>query len=93
MSVCVCVCDCAFSLHCCVSAPWQRSKVFQAPIRSGCEMADGGGRGGGKVDLLATINIKLLYRAPVDNIKGLADQSKQSSFIKKGLGGVGGRQR
>lgn len=47
----------------------------------------------GKVDLLATINIKLLYKAPVDNIKGLAEQSKQSSFIKRGLGGVGGRQR
>lgn len=25
--------------------------------------------------------------------KGLAEQSKQSGFIKKGLGGVGGRQR
>lgn len=48
---------------------------------------------GGKVDLLATINIKLLYKAPVDNIKGLAEQNKQSSFIKRGLGGVTGRQR
>lgn len=45
------------------------------------------------MDLLATIKIKLLYKAPVDNIKGLAEQSKQSGFIKKGLGGVGGRQR
>lgn len=54
---------------------------------------EAGGRWGGKVDLLATIKIKLLYKAPVDNIKGLAEQSKQSGFIKKGLGGVGGRQR
>ncbi len=38
---------------------------------------------GGKVDLLATINIKLLYKAPVNNIKGLAEQNKQSGFIKK----------
>lgn len=49
--------------------------------------------GGEKVDLLATINIKLLYKAPVDNIKGLAEQSKQSGFIKTGLGRVRGRQR
>lgn len=45
------------------------------------------------VDLLATINIKLLYKAPVDNIKGLAVQNKQSSFIINSLGIVGGRQR
>ncbi len=45
------------------------------------------------VDLLATINIKPLYKAPVDNIKGLAEQNKQSGFIKKGLGGVRERQR
>lgn len=48
------------------------------------------GRG---LDLLVTINIKLLYKAPVDNIKGPAEQNKQSGFIKKGLGGVGRRQR
>lgn len=44
-------------------------------------------------DLLATIKIKLLCKAPVDNIKGLAEQNKQSSFIKKGLGRVEERQR
>lgn len=48
----------------------------------------GGGGGGGVVDLLATINIKLLYNAPVDNIKGLAERCKQSGFITKGTGGV-----
>lgn len=59
---------------------------------TGCEMADlvgGGGGEGGRLDLLVTINIKLLYKAPVDNIKELAVQSKQSGFIKKGLSGVG----
>lgn len=45
------------------------------------------------MDLLATINIKPLYKAPVDDIKGLAEQNKKSGFIKKGLGGVGVRQR
>ena len=50
-------------------------------------------RGRRGVDLLATINIKLLYKAPVDNIKGLAEQNKQSGFVIKGLGIVGGRQR
>lgn len=45
------------------------------------------------LDLLVTINIKLLYKASVDNIKGPAEQNKQSGFIKKGLGGVGRRQR
>lgn len=50
-------------------------------------------RGRRGVDLLATINIKLLYKAPVDNIKGLAEQNKQSSFVIKGLGIVRGRQR
>lgn len=64
---------------------------------TGCEMADlvggGGGEGeGGRLDLLVTINIKLLYKAPVDNIKELAVQSKQSGFIKKGLRGVGWRE-
>lgn len=45
------------------------------------------------VNLLVTINIKLLYKAPVDNIKGLTEQNEQSDFIIKGLSGVGGRQR
>lgn len=47
----------------------------------------------GEVDLLVTITIELLYKAPVDNIGGITEQERQSSFIKKGLVGVGGRQR
>lgn len=70
--------------------------AIQGGPGTGCEMADvvggGGGGEGGRLDLLVTINIKLLYKAPMDNIKGLAEQSKQSGFIKKGLGGVGGRE-
>lgn len=54
---------------------------------------EGGGWMGGGGDLLATINIKLLYKAPMDNIKGLAEQNKQSSLIKKVLGGVERTQR
>lgn len=50
-------------------------------------------RKGAEVHLLATINIKLLFQTPMDNIKGLAEQNKQSAFIKMGLGGVEGRQR
>lgn len=45
------------------------------------------------MDLLVTITIELLYKAPVDNIGGITEQERQSSFIKKGLVGVGGRQR
>lgn len=42
------------------------------------------------MDLLATINIKLLYKAPVDNIKGLAGQSEQSSSITRTFIVLGG---
>lgn len=56
--MCTGICHCAFSLNCCVSASWQRSKEFQAPIGPRCEMVDA--QGGEGVDLLATINIKLL---------------------------------
>lgn len=43
--------------------------------------------------LLVTITIKLLYKTPVDNIGGITEQERESSFIKKGLVGGGGRQR
>lgn len=47
-------------------------------------MEDGvGSREGGKVNLLVTITIKLLYKTPVDNIGGITQQERQSSFIKK----------
>lgn len=47
-------------------------------------MEDGvGSREGG--DLLVTITIKLLYKTPVDNIGGITEQARQSSFIKKAL--------
>lgn len=52
-----------------------------------------GEAGRGEADLLVTITIELLYKAPVDNIGGITKQERQSSFIKKGLVGVGGRQR
>lgn len=38
---------------------------------------------GGEADLLVTITIELLYKAPVDNIGGITEQERQSSFIKK----------
>lgn len=62
-------------------------------VRSRCEMEDGGGGREREADLLVTITIELLYKAPVDNIGGFTEQESQSSFIKKGLVGVGGRQR
>lgn len=42
-----------------------------------------GEAGRGKVDLLVTITIELLYKAPVDNIGGITKQERQFSFIKK----------
>lgn len=69
-------------------------------VRSWCEMEDGGVGGCGEarireVDLLVTITIELLYKAPVDNIGGITEQERQSSFIKKkkSLVGVERRQR
>lgn len=83
---------CAFSLGGCVGPPWQRSKVS---VRSWCgvrwKMEGEAGRG--EADLLVTITIELLYKAPVDNIGGITEQDRQSGFIKKGLVGVGGRQK
>lgn len=76
----------AFSLRRHVCAPWQSSKVS---ISSWCEME----AGRGEADLLVTITTELLYKVPVDNIGGITEQERQSSFIKKGLVGVGGRQR
>lgn len=52
-----------------------------------------GSREGGGRDLLVTITIKLLYKTPVDNIGGITEQERQSSFIKKSLAGGEGRQR
>lgn len=42
-----------------------------------------GGAGIRELDLLVTITIELLYKAPVDNIGGITEQERQSSFIKK----------
>lgn len=36
-----------------------------------------------ELDLLVTITIELLYKAPVDNIGGITERERQSSFIKK----------
>lgn len=61
------------------------------------EREDGAAWGGCEevnlANLLVTTNIKLLYKARVDKIKGLTEQNDQSGFIMKGLSGVGGRQR
>lgn len=48
-------------------------------------MEDGGGGEAGirELDLLVTITIELLYKAPVDNIGGITEQERQFSFIKK----------
>lgn len=43
----------------------------------------GGEAGIRELDLLVTITIELLYKAPVDNIGGITEQERQFSFIKK----------
>lgn len=64
-----------------------------------CGVGAGGEAGIRELDLLVTITIELLYKAPVDNIGGITERERQSSFIKKkkreknGLVGVEGRQR
>lgn len=60
-----------------------------AEIQTVCQVRVWDGRRGRKQgeggDLLVTITIKLLYKTPVDNIGGITEQERKSSFIKKAL--------
>lgn len=96
-----CAGACTCLVWACTSALFHYTAASALPGRDPrCQSGPGvrwkmeGEAGRAKVDLLVTITIELLYKAPVDNIWGITEQEKQSSFIKKkGLAGVGGRQR
>ena len=56
-------------------------------------MRDGrrrGKQGGGELDLLVTITIELLYKAPLDNIGGITQQRGSPVSLKKALLVLGG---
>ena len=58
-----------------------------------CRVDVSGGDGEVKVDLLATISIKPLERAPVDDIKGLAADRRCSCLVRREGGRERGRER